>query len=265
MKMGITFRKKQKTMAATKSTLLVVANILAFAGVLLVNYLANALPIAGRTPGGVSDMFPTLFTPAGFTFSIWGVIYLLVLGFVGYTARFINKSAPAFLHHIGWLFVGSCLANIAWIFAFHNLQIGLSMLVMLLLLGSLLGIYLRVADSAGMERWFVRLPFSVYLGWVSVATIANASILLTHWGWDGSPGGPQFWTVVVIAAAVGLGVWALWSRRDFAYALVIAWALYGIFSKRIADLGTADGMVETASLAGIAILSLGIAYRLIKR
>lgn len=250
---------------STKSTLLIIANALAFAGVIAVNYLANALPIAGRTPADVSDMFPTLFTPAGFTFSIWGIIYMLLLAFVIFSFRYINKPAPTFLQHTGWLFVLSCLANMGWIFAFHHLQIGLSMLVMLTLLGSLLAIYLRVAGSTGAERWLVRLPFSVYLGWVSVATIANASILLTHWGWDGSPGGPQFWTVVVMATATGLGVWALWSRRDFAYALVIAWALYGIFSKRIADLGTDDGWVETAAIAGIIVLGLVMAYRLVKR
>ncbi len=247
-----------------KATVFVIFNALAFVAVLVMNYLANALPIAGRTPGGVSDLFPTLFTPAGFTFSIWGVIYLLLLGFSVCQFRFFNKPTPVFLQKIGWLFVLSSAANIAWLLAFHHLQIGLSMLIMLALLGSLLAIYLRLETEGTAQRWLVRLPFSVYLGWVTVATIANASILLTHLGWDGSPGGAQFWTVVVLAAAVGIGLWALFSRRDFGFALVIVWALFGIFSKRTANLGTEDGAVEIAAATGMALLGLGIIYRLIK-
>ncbi len=245
-------------------------NLLAFVAVLVTNYLANALPIAGRNPAEVSDMFPTLFTPAGFTFSIWGIIYLLLLGFTIYQVRFFNKESPLFLQRIGWLFVLSCAANIGWLLAFHHLQIGLSMLIMLVLLGSLLAIYLRLgigkspAATTG-EQWLVRLPFSVYLGWVTVATIANASILFTHLGWNGEPGGAQLWTVVVLAAAIGIALWALFSRRDIAFAVVIVWALFGIYSKRMANFSDEDGMVEVAAIAGMVLIGLGILYRLMKR
>ncbi len=253
----------------TKATSLVLLNILSLAAVLVMNYLANALPIAGRTPAEVSDMFPTLFTPAGFTFSIWGVIYLLLLGFVVYQARFWGKEMPVFMQKIGWLFVISCAANAAWLPVFHSLQIGWAMLIMLVLLASLLVIYLRLdigrAAAFPAVRWLVHLPFSVYLGWVTVATIANASILLTHLGWDGEPGGPQLWTVIVIAAAVGIGLTAVLFRRDFGFSLVIVWALFGIYSKRMANLGTEDGMVEMAAIVGMGLLGLGIIYRLIKR
>jgi hypothetical protein len=252
-----------------KSTPYILLNLLSLAIVLVMNYLANALPIAGRTPGGVSDLFPNLFTPAGFTFSIWGVIYLLLLGFVLYQVRFFGKPTPGFLQKTGWLFGLSCLANVCWLLAFHHLQIGLSMLIMLVLLGSLAGIYLRLdigkAAALPPERWLVHLPFSVYLGWISVATIANAAILLTHLGWDGEPGGEQFWTIVALTAAVGLGLAAIFKRRDFAYSLVIIWALFGIYSKRTADPVTQDGLVETAALAGMAMTGLGIVYKIIKR
>lgn len=233
--------------------------------VLVMNYLANALPIGGVTPAQVSDMFPTLFTPAGFTFSIWGVIYLLLIGFAVYQIKFFGKEAPLFLQKIGWLFVLSCAANAGWLLAFHHLHIGLSMLVMLVLLGSLLAIYLRLETEGRAQFWLVRLPFSVYLGWICVATIANAAILLSHWGWNGEPGGPQFWTVAVIAAAVAIGLLALLKRRDFGLAFVIVWALFGIYSKRISHLGDQDGMVEVAASAGIAVMVSGIIYRLIKR
>ena len=251
-----------------KATPFILLNLLSIVFVLVMNYLANALPFAGRRTGEMSDLFPNLFTPAGFTFSIWGVIYLLLLGFVIYQIRFFGKATPGFLQKTGWLFGLSCLANAGWLLAFHYLQMGLSLLLMLVLLGSLLGIYLRLdigkAAVLPAERWLVHLPFSVYLGWISVATIANAAILLTHFGWDGEPGGAQFWTLVTLAAALGLGLAAIFKRRDFAYSLVIVWALYGIYSKRIAAADTGDEMVETAALAGMGLLAAGMVYRLIK-
>lgn len=252
-----------------KSKQLIIANIAALAATLFANYLANALPVAGRMTGQVSDLYPTLFTPAGFTFAIWGVIYLLLIGFAVFQARFWGKPMPGFLEKIGWLFALSCLANGGWLLTFHHLQIGLSMLLMLVLLGCLAGIYLRLdakkSNVSTPERWLVRLPFSVYLGWVTVATIANTAILLTHWGWVGQPGGPQFWTVLTLAAAVGVALLALWRRGDAAFAMVIAWALFGIFSKRMADLSTPDGWVETAAAAGLAAISIGLVWRTISR
>lgn len=255
---------------STKSTkVLIVANVVFLVLVLVVNYLANALPIAGRTPADVSAMFPTLFTPAGYTFAIWGIIYLLLIGFVVYQASFWNKETPAFFQKIGWLFVLSCVANAAWLPVFHNLQIGLAMVIMLLLLASLLVIYLRldVGKSAAFpaERWLVQLPFSVYLGWITVATIANASILLTHLGWAGEPGGAQVWTVLMIAVAVALGIWVLFSRRDYGYALVLMWAFWGIYSARVADASMMDKAVEIATVAGIGLLGSVAIYRMIIR
>jgi hypothetical protein len=247
------------------ATPFVAANILLFIAVVVMNYLANALPIAGRTPAEVSDMFPTLFTPAGFTFSIWGIIYLLLLGFNIYQARFFNKEAPSFMLRIGWLFGLSCVANIGWLLAFHHLQISLSMLVMLVLLGSLMAIYLRLETEGRAQFWLVRLPFSVYLGWISVATIANTSILFSHLGWDGEPGGPQFWAAIVIAAAVAIGILAVVKRRDFAFALVIVWALFGIFSKRIGNISDQDGTVELAAIIGMISIGLAMVYRLFRK
>lgn len=243
---------------------LILANLLALVAVLVVNYLANALPVAGRTPAEVSALYPTLFTPAGFTFSIWGVIYLLLLGFALYAFRFWNKGMPDYLQKIGWLFVLSCAANAGWLFAFHYLYIGLSMLVMLLLLGSLIMIYLNLGIGttavSPAENWFVHIPFSVYLGWVTVATIANASIFLTHIGWNGEPGGPELWTSLIIAAAAGIALWALISDNNIAYASVVLWALFGILSKRQADMQTEDKFVETAAIIGMVLVVLGIAY-----
>ncbi len=256
-------------MLLKSSKIFIVVNLAMLAWVLRTNYMANAIPIAGRTSAEVSDMFPTLFTPAGFTFAIWGVIYLLLLGFAGYIASFWNKPVPPLFQKIdGWFFVAG-IGNAAWLPAFHNLQIGFSMLFMLFILGALIMLYLRlgigVTEVPPVQRWLVHLPISVYLGWISVATIANVSILLTHLGWNGQPGGPQFWTVVVIVTAVAIGLMALLKRNDNAFALVIVWAPFGIYSKRINDLVAPDNMVEIAASAGMLILSSAIAFRLIKR
>jgi hypothetical protein len=136
------------------------------------------------------------------------------------------------------------------------------------MLGSLVVIYLRLdvgkAAAFPAERWLVHLPFSVYLGWITVASIANASILFTHLGWNGEPGHPALWANVMIGAAVFLGMMALFFRRDFGYSLVIVWALFGIYSARKAD-ATPAPAVEVATLIGIALLFVFIVYRLFKR
>jgi hypothetical protein len=247
-----------------------VLNLLALIGVLAMNYLATSLPIAGRTPGEVSDMYVNLFAPAGFTFAIWGIIYLLLTAFSIYQVLFTGKtSQPAFLEKIGWFFLWSCVANATWLVAWHNLLIGLSLFIMLVLLASLLSIYLKLniglATVSTAERWLVHLPFSVYLGWITVATIANITILLVSLGWDGIPPGPQFWTVFVIITAVAIGLWAIWSRKDFAFVLVGIWALWGIYNKRLNDANATDGAVETAALAGMIVLALGIIVRFLRR
>lgn len=239
-------------------------NLIAFIGVLIMNYLANALPLAGRTTGEISDLYPSLFTPSGPTFMIWGLIYLLLLGFIIYQLRFTTKEAPEFLQKISWLFILSCIANMAWLFAWHHLQVGMSMVIMLIILGSLLVIYLRLdigrGTGKGIERWLVQLPFSVYLGWIAVATIANAIVLLVTSGWNAEPLNPQFWTIAAILVALGLGLWALLIRNDFAFALVITWALLGIYNKRKSDLLTDDQMVEWSAIISLIILAIGFAY-----
>jgi hypothetical protein len=251
-----------------KNRIIILANLFSLVAVIYVNYLATALPIAGRTPASVSDMFPTLFTPAGFTFAIWGIIYLLLISYAVYQLSFWQTANPLYVQKVGYWFILSCFGNAGWLFAFHHLQIGWSMVLMLILLGSLLKIYLRLdigrSPAKTAERWFGHLPFSVYMGWITVATIANTCILFTHLGWDGQPGGPVFWTLTVIVAAVAVALWLLFSRRDIAFAGVIIWALYGIFSKRMADQNAQDGLIETGAQAGMILLGIAILIVLVR-
>lgn len=240
-------------------------NTLGIITVLLVNYLANALPIAGRTPAQVSELYPTLFTPSGFTFAIWGVIYLFLIGFTVFQWLRKDLVQPV----TGWWFLVSCLANAGWLLAFHHLYLGLSVLIMLVLLGSLIVIYLQKGlfsdDTSVGFYWWVQVPFSIYLGWISVATIANISVLFTDWGWTAASNGAQFWTAGVIITAAGLGLTALIQRRDWAYNMVIIWALYGIYTKRTLDTLSVDQWVEGAALTGIAVLLSGMLWLIWKR
>ena len=153
-----------------------ILNIVAILAVIIVNFLANALPINGQTTGEVSDRFEIYFVPAGYVFSIWGLIYVALVAFAVYQALPAQRDNPR-LERVGYLFVLSCLANIVWIFLWHYEQFGLSVVAMLILLLSLIFVYLRLeigtsTVSAG-EKWLIRVPFSIYLGWITVATVAN--------------------------------------------------------------------------------------------
>ena len=201
---------------------------------LTMNTLANALPLFGRTTGELSDLYPNLFVPAGFTFSIWGLIYLLLIAFLVY--QFVSKDADGLMAAMAPWLLFNLLMNGLWIIAWHSLQVTLSVVIMVGLLISLVQMNIRLRARKGIapngEKWFARLFISVYLGWISVATIANVTALLINMGIDG--GGMEVsLTVAMILIATILGLLFIWMRGDWAYALVIVWALFGIYSKRM--------------------------------
>ncbi len=248
-----------------------VLNTFGLALVLVVNALANILPINGVTTGAVSDRYDNLFVPAGYTFSIWGLIYLLLVLFVVYEWMAAGKgqSAGSFNSRVRvWFFV-SCLANAGWIFAWHYGLLPLTLVLMLVLLGSLLTIYLRlgigVASVTRTEKYLVHLPFSVYLGWITVASIANVAAFLTsiHWGALGLS--TQFWAVAGIAVATAIAVAVAFRRRDVYFCLVIDWALAGILVKRLGDATVPDGGVVVATIAALAIVSAAVVVQIIRR
>lgn len=216
--------------------LLQIVNIVVFLLTVGVNSLAGATTLLnGRTSGQVSDAYPTLVTPAGFTFSIWSIIYILLGVFVVYQALPRNRDA-SFLSRISFLFLLSGLLNVFWLFLWHYGFITLSVIFMFGLLASLITIYLRLdigkATVPLRERVCVHLPFSVYMGWITVASIANVSVALTFVGWDGGGIDPAIWAVLVIAVALLITLIAIGARRDVAYGLVIVWALAGIMAKQ---------------------------------
>ena len=235
-----------------------VACIVAYLAMIAVNALANALPLFGRSTGEVSDTYPTLFTPAGYTFSVWGVIYLLLAGFVIYQALPRSANNPR-LVAARPLFVLSSVLNALWLVSWHALAITVSELLMLALLVVLILLYVRAgawrAAAPSLERWLVDLPFAIYLGWISVATIANTSIFLVSLGVDGGSAATLI-TVVMVSAAALLGLLAAVTRRDWGYALVIAWGLGGIAAARGGGPVTTAALVAVGALAVAAVVAI---------
>ena len=251
--------------------LLPTLNLLGFLGTVIVNGLATTLPINDKTTGELSDQYPNLFVPAGITFSIWGVIYFLLAIFVLYQLVLAIKKdtqQSSFIERIGLLFFVSSLANISWIFAWHYEIVPLSLVLMLLILGPLIAIYLRLdigkSASTKAEKYLVYLPFSIYLGWITIATIANVTTLLVDINWNTFGLGEQFWAVAVIAVGIAIALSILFTRKDLFYCLVVDWALLGILLKRLAAETTAQNII-VITITGLVLISAGIIVQIIRR
>ena len=235
-------------------------NVVALIVTLVVNYLANALPLNGQTTSAISDRFPVLFVPAGYAFAIWGVIYLALSAFTVYQALPAQRTNPL-LRRVGYLFAATCVVNSAWIFFWQYELFALTVAAMLGLLALLVAIYLRLdigrARVAPIARWVVHLPFSIYLGWISVATIANITDVLYLTGWHGGGLSGERWATVLLVVATLLASALAVTRRDLAYALVIAWAFAGIAVKQWAAPAVAIPALGLAGLVAIvAVLSV---------
>ena len=240
-----------------------VAVLLAYMGTVAVNALAVLLPIGGRTTQEVSALYPALFVPAGYVFSIWSVIYL------GLAAYAVAQSVPPLLRDdrvrsVAWWFVLSGVLNSVWLVLWQTLRIYWTVPVMLALLLTLIAIYrgLRVGRGAGpAETWLVRLPFSIYLGWISVATIANVSDALLHAQWGGWGLSDVAWAVIMLAVATLLGIVMLLRERDIAYALVLVWAFVGIAVAQRPEPVVAGAALAAAVVVALAVLTLGTRRR----
>jgi benzodiazapine receptor len=246
-----------------KNILLQSLNVLVFAVTVIVNSLASSLALNGRTTAEVSDLYFTLVTPAGYVFSIWGVIYTLLLIFAVFQALPSQREKP-FLQQINVLFVLSGVLNVVWLFLWHYDQIVLSVAVMFALLATLIAVYLRLgigkASVTLKEKVFVHLPFSVYLGWITVASIANVASALVSIQWDGFGLASETWAVLVIAVALLITLAVIATRRDIAYSLVLVWALVGIAVNQsayqnIVTAATASAIIIIVALAAFLLVS----------
>jgi len=226
-------------------------NLFALAAVLTANTLAIMLPINGMSTGELSELYPSLFTPAGFTFSVWSVIYLMLIGFAFFQWMILSK--PYFTELSLW-FLLSCLANISWILTWHYIFIYASVLIMLILLFSLTKIFLLLQSvnlTSVTEKIFVKFSFMFYFSWICVATIANISALLVSLSWDGGVLSPVTWTITMITIASLLGIYIAGRFREPAFLIVLIWALYGIYSKWN---GSENNSIAIAALTELALL-----------
>ncbi|HPI01656.1 MAG TPA: hypothetical protein PLI88_05875 [Bacillota bacterium] len=238
-----------------------ILNILGFLAVVAVNALAVLLPINNRTTEQLSDMYPNLFVPAGITFSIWGAIYILLLLFTLYQSSDLlggKADRTGFVDKAGLAYFLTSILNIGWILAWHYEMVLLSVLIMLGLLASLIVLYLRIGSSSAsfFEKLFSSYPISVYLGWISVATIANITAYLINIGWEGFGISPETWTYVMMGAAMLLALLMRFLKDDIPYCLVIVWALAGIAIKRLGTEPQYTGIAYTAiAMAAVVVVS----------
>ncbi|MBP8252144.1 MAG: tryptophan-rich sensory protein [Herpetosiphon sp.] len=234
-----------------------IMNFVATIATIAINTLAVTLPIAGRDTGAISDAYPTRFTPAGYVFSIWSVIYTGLIAFSIYQLL-PSQRDNKLVDRMGWWYVISCVCNMVWIFLWHYLQFPLTMVVMLGILGSLIMVYLSLRvgreDVSFKDKLFVQIPFSIYLGWITVATIANASVLLYSAGWRGGPIGESLWVTILLVIAVVIGALMALRHRDVAYLGVLVWAFIGIAVKQSAYASVQISAIAAAIAIAILIL-----------
>ena len=243
-----------------KDTLRQTANALSVLIALTVNILASALPLNGQNTGEISDRFQVYFVPAGYVFAIWGVIYIGWIAFVLYQFRTAQKDSPR-LRRLGYLFALSGIFNALWLVCWHYNAFGWSVLVMLILLSLLIASYLkldvgRVAVPPA-EKWSVDVPFSIYLGWITVATVANVTDLLYLVNWNGFGIAPQVWAVIMLVVAGFIGLLMTLYRKDSGYVFVLVWSFVGIAVKQSAvPLVANSAWVASALMLVLALFSI---------
>lgn len=244
-----------------KNTYIKILAGVAYLAMVAVNFMANGLPINNRSTGEISDAYPNLFAPAGPAFAIWGLIYLLLGAYVLY--QFVKKDQKSedFFRKINPLFIATSIANISWIFAWHYDFIGLSVLIM----GALLILLIKIADILRTEQFtsiqklFIWAPFSVYFGWITVATIANITVFLVSIGWNGFGMADFVWTSIILLVGAMIGIWRMRKDRNIAYGMVLIWAYSWVLFKHLSA-GGFDGQYPSIITTVIVCLILFVFF-----
>lgn len=240
------------------------ANIIGLVAVVIVNAMASGIPLGGQTTGEISARYPSLFTPAGYAFAIWGLIYLALLAYVVYQALPAQRLNVR-LARISKPWLASCAFNIAWIFLWHFNFLVLSLVAMIGILVSLIIVYkelgIALSPASTGRKLFVHLPFSIYTGWIAVATIANLSAVQTGRGWDDLLLSATAWTLLKLGVAGAVAATLVCQRRDSLAALVIAWATWAIAIKQ-ADNAAVAGAAQALVVAVLLLVALDFVRRI---
>ncbi|PKM57751.1 MAG: lantibiotic ABC transporter permease [Firmicutes bacterium HGW-Firmicutes-3] len=262
--------------SVSKYPWMVLMTVVTYIVMVATNALANILPINDVNTGAVSEKYSNLFAPAGITFSIWGLIYLLLLGHIIYQVvemRTFDSYIKKLLYEVGILFSISSIINTIWIFMWHYDHIGITVILMLILLLTLITIRIRIEKYTlnFTHKLLVRLPFSIYFGWITVATIANMTTFLVSIEWKGFGLSEVFWTNIILLAGGMIGLLTLVRFRDMAYGFVIVWAYIGILFKHLSQEGYKGEYVSVIITTIVVILMvmfteyLVLRYRLKKK
>lgn len=210
-----------------------ILNVLGFLVMIGANAVANIVPLNDVTTGEISEKYPNIFTPADFTFAIWGLIYFSLFIFVIYQ---LTKGSEKTVSLVGILFFFSTILNSTWIVLWHYDEISLSLITMAILLLTLIAIYVRInKERYGTSLICVRLPFNIYLAWISIATVANITVFLKRIGWDMFGMSQELWMVIVLVVVLLITSLMLLKRKDILFSMVVMWALAGIFVRHMAE------------------------------
>lgn len=240
-----------------------ILTVVALIATVAMNWLAVALPLNGKDTGQLSDQYPTLITPAGYAFAIWSVIYLGLAAFAVYQALPAQRTNQriAAITPLFWL---SCVLNVLWLVTWHYEVLWLNVLIMLGLLASLIAIYIRLrpgrARASLVEHWVVDVPFSIYLGWITVATIVNITVVLYAAGWSGSGIGADVWAAVLLGVGALIAAYIGLRNNDAAYPAVIVWAFLAVAQKH-----ANVQLVQTAALLAAGVAAVVLLAALVQR
>ncbi len=257
----------------TRTQKLAVFNAVAFFIHLLLSWLTQLKLINTKNVGEVSDQYPSLFTPSGETFIIWSIIYISLAAFCIYHLikvykKHISHPANTDINKLGSLFIINNIATAAWLIIWVNEYVTASVILIVIQLTTLIMMHLRLnihdASRKFESKIFTQFPLSIYLGWISIATIANISTWLVSIGWSGWGVSPINWTITMIAVAVLLTIGVINRRKNVFFGLVVIWALYGILTKRTAVDAQAYEPIIVVSWIGMAIIALACIFGLLR-